>query len=154
MLRTYDAVAENCVPENLVPENNGQMAEQYDCSSNTSDDHRPIMSSTDRETVRILIETAIADVDAIPIADLRSTCRERASVALRRQMAMYLANTEFGLSFTEVGKLFSRDRTTVSHACAVIEDWRDDLAVDQMLEMLAVWIFARCPTLRAHVERA
>ncbi|MEQ8823668.1 MAG: hypothetical protein RIC14_04770 [Filomicrobium sp.] len=37
---------------------------------------------------------------------------------------------------TEVGRIFERDRTTVSHACALIEDRRDEPIFDQLLEML------------------
>jgi hypothetical protein len=55
---------------------------------------------------------------------------------LARQTAMYLANVAFGLSFTEISKLFGRDRTTVTHACAVIEDLRDNVAVDRALTIL------------------
>ncbi|MGE0024726.1 MAG: hypothetical protein AB7S70_13975, partial [Hyphomicrobium sp.] len=44
-----------------------------------------------------------------------------------------------GLSLTDVGQVFSRDRTTVAHACAVIEDRRDDPAFDRALELME-WI--------------
>jgi chromosomal replication initiation ATPase DnaA len=40
------------------------------------------------------------------------------------------------LSLTEVGMLFARDRTTVSHACSVVEDRRDDPELDGRLEHL------------------
>ena len=48
---------------------------------------------------------------------------------------MYLAHVVCGLSVTEVGALFARDRTTVSHAC-VVEDRRDDPELDGRLEHL------------------
>ncbi len=48
-------------------------------------------------------------------------------------MAMYLAHVACGLSLTEVGALFDRDRTTVAHGCGVIEDLRDDPATDRTL---------------------
>jgi chromosomal replication initiation ATPase DnaA len=34
---------------------------------------------------------------------------------------------------TEVGHLFGRDRTTVAHACALIEDAREDPAFEQQV---------------------
>ncbi len=52
-------------------------------------------------------------------------------------MAMYLAHVAFRLSFTQVGNLFGRDRTTVAHACGVIEDLRDDEHLDRALTVLA-----------------
>ncbi len=85
---------------------------------------------------RIAIEYSVSRVFAIPADDLRSATRGRATVALARQAAMYLAHTVCGLSLTEVGRLFERDRTTVSHACALIEDQRDDEVFDQLLELL------------------
>lgn len=64
------------------------------------------------------------------------SCIHTAPIALARQTAMYLAHVTFGLTFTEVGRLFRRDRTTVAHACAVIEDLRDDPAIDRALSIL------------------
>jgi hypothetical protein len=37
---------------------------------------------------------------------------------------------------TEVGILFGRDRTTVAHACSLVEDGRDDPELDRRLEHL------------------
>jgi hypothetical protein len=49
---------------------------------------------------------------------------------------MYLAHVAGGLPLAEVGRLFKRDRTTVAHACAVVEDRRDDPAFDRALAIL------------------
>ncbi|GGA76181.1 hypothetical protein GCM10011385_32740 [Nitratireductor aestuarii] len=40
-----------------------------------------------------------------------------------------------GLSMAEVGRGFGRDRTTVMHACHLIEDMRDDAEFDQIVRM-------------------
>jgi hypothetical protein len=37
---------------------------------------------------------------------------------------------------TDTGRLFGRDRTTVAHACGVIEDKRDDPLFDRALDLL------------------
>jgi hypothetical protein len=58
------------------------------------------------------------------------------AAAFARQIAMYLAHVGFGLSMAEVGRAFGRDRTTVVHACHLIEDRRDDVRFDQMLDHL------------------
>ena len=59
-------------------------------------------------------------------------------------MAMYLAHVAFRLSFTQVGRLFGRDRTTVAHACGVIEDLRDDQIIDRALTVLTAALTAPC----------
>ena len=49
---------------------------------------------------------------------------------------MYLAHVGCGMTLTEADWLFGRDRTTVAHACMVVEDKRDDPIWDQMLDLL------------------
>jgi len=49
---------------------------------------------------------------------------------------MYLSHVVLGLTLTEVGQVFARDRTTVAYACSRVEDLRDDLAFDRSLELL------------------
>lgn len=56
--------------------------------------------------------------------------------AFARQVAIYLMHVCFGLSFAAVGRMFHRDRTTVAHACRVIEDRRDDCELDRRLAAL------------------
>lgn len=85
---------------------------------------------------RLAIEGLVSRIFDVPPNALRSSTRGRAHVALARQAAMYLAHVVCGLSMTEVGRIFERDRTTVAHACALIEDRRDDVEFDQLLELL------------------
>jgi hypothetical protein len=49
---------------------------------------------------------------------------------------MYLCHVLLGLNLTEVGHYFGRDRTTVSHACAQIEDAREDRDIDAEIQAL------------------
>ncbi len=49
---------------------------------------------------------------------------------------MYLAHVGFALSFETIGRAFDRDRTTVAHACRVVEDSRDDARLDRRLAAL------------------
>ena len=99
---------------------------------------------------REAIERAVGQVFGIAGKDLRRSTRGRARVALARQVAMYLAHVGCGLSLTETGRLFERDRTTVAHACGVIEDRRDDPIFDRVLDLLewAVPVLPRRPTSR------
>jgi chromosomal replication initiation ATPase DnaA len=71
--------------------------------------------------------------------DLNRLTRGRAHIALARQVAMYLAHVACGMSLTDTGRLFGRDRTTVAHACGVIEDRRDDPVFDRALDLLE-WV--------------
>jgi len=48
---------------------------------------------------------------------------------------MYVTHVMMGLSMAEVGRGFGRDRTTVMHACHLIEDMRDDPEFDQIVRM-------------------
>ena len=86
--------------------------------------------------VRRAIDPAVAAVFEVDIGDLRAPTRCSPRTAFARQVAMYLAHVVCGLSLTEVGALFARDRTTVAHACSVVEDRRDDPALDGRLEHL------------------
>ncbi len=91
---------------------------------------------------RIVIDATVAHVFGVPPRDLQGLSRGPARVAHARQVAMYLAHVVFSLSFSDTGRLFGRDRTTVSHACSVIEDRRDDATFDRVLELLESVILA------------
>ncbi|ABS15400.1 Chromosomal replication initiator DnaA domain protein [Brucella anthropi ATCC 49188] len=66
-------------------------------------------------------------------AELRSPLRCRREVARVRQIGMYVAHTAFGLAMREVAAGFARDRTTVMHACHLVEDMRDDTEFDAIV---------------------
>jgi hypothetical protein len=85
---------------------------------------------------REAIEQAVIQVFGVAHGELHRLSRGKAKVALARQVAMYLAHVACRLSLTDTGKLFGRDRTTVAHACAVIEDRRDDPLFDRALDLL------------------
>jgi chromosomal replication initiation ATPase DnaA len=55
---------------------------------------------------------------------------------------MYLCHVAVGRSLQAVGEVFGRDRTTVSYACALIEDMRDDRAFDAAVAALELRIDA------------
>lgn len=88
------------------------------------------------ELPRLVIERAVSHVFDVDISDISSATRGKKQVALARQVAMYLAHITCGLTLTETGQLFMRDRTTVAHACSLVEDRRDDASFDLALEFL------------------
>ncbi|WP_421577907.1 helix-turn-helix domain-containing protein [Shinella sp. M31] len=59
----------------------------------------------------------------------RSTCHVR-------QISMYVCHVVLQLSLSDIGAAFGRDRTTVGHACNVVEDRRDDAAFDAFVSAI------------------
>jgi len=85
-------------------------------------------------SIRELTERTSGIILQISHDALRAGGRHRAC-ADARQVAMYLAHVSFGLTLTEVGALFGRDRTTVAHGCARVEDRREHRAFDLALDV-------------------
>ena len=82
--------------------------------------------------------------------ELRRSGRTSLAVSRVRQIAMYVAHVVLHLSMQDVGRGFGRDRTTVLHACHLVEDLRDDPEFDRtvvMTERVAV------AALRSRFER-
>lgn len=84
------------------------------------------LSTEDRN--RLLSE--ICEALSVPLAQLLAPSRCKAEIAFKRQIAMYVTHVTVGLSFTQVGKIFGRDRCTVRAAAGVVEDKRDDVLFD------------------------
>ena len=82
------------------------------------------------------IVALVADEFGLDAASLMSPTRGSPRAAYARQVAMYLAHVGLALSFEAIGLAFDRDRTTVSHACRVVEDSRDDEQQDRRLALL------------------
>lgn len=78
----------------------------------------------DRRVARIIDLAAAAH--GVTSAEVLSRRRCSIEVTVARQLAMYLVHTLLRQTYKEVGVLFGRDRTTVSHACARTEDRRED----------------------------
>ncbi len=83
-----------------------------------------------RDRLRAVVEDIVAWVFEVDPALLRLPNRGRANVALARQVAMYISHIGYGLNLTDVGVVFERDRTTVAHACSVVELRREDPEFD------------------------
>src|SRR5262245_41560548 len=87
-------------------------------------------------SARDALEQTVTGVFMVGSSDLWSGTRGCSRAAFARQVAMYLAHVALGLTLTEVGQVFARDRTTVAYACSRVEDLRDDLALHRSLELL------------------
>jgi chromosomal replication initiation ATPase DnaA len=95
------------------------------------------------ERMRRMLTEAIGEALGIRPDRILSPVRGTARVALARQVAIYLARTRLGLSFTEAGRLFRRDRTTAAHACRRVEETRDDAVFDALIDSLDATIAGR-----------
>ncbi|NMG38966.1 chromosomal replication initiator DnaA [Chelativorans sp. ZYF759] len=78
----------------------------------------------------IAIMAALFD---LPSRELRRPGRSTIDIARVRQIAMYVAHVVLQLTMGEVGRGFGRDRTTVLHACHLVEDMRDDPEFDRIV---------------------
>ncbi|MDH6269140.1 hypothetical protein M2360_004566 [Rhizobium sp. SG_E_25_P2] len=50
-----------------------------------------------------------------------------------QQIAMYVCHVVLQMTMSEVGRGFGRDRSTVGHACARVEDRRDEAGFDRLV---------------------
>lgn len=53
-----------------------------------------------------------------------------------RQVAMYVCHVAYSMPMGEVAQAFGRDRSTVGHACRMVEDRRDDRAYDTFVAIV------------------
>ncbi|HEX7791829.1 MAG TPA: helix-turn-helix domain-containing protein [Afipia sp.] len=93
-----------------------------------SSDHHILAGTPDR--LCRLVARCVALDFGLEAGYLEAALRGSQRVAFARQIAMYLAHVGFALNFDAVGRAFGRDRTTVAHACRVVEDGRDDIWFD------------------------
>jgi chromosomal replication initiator protein len=80
------------------------------------------------------IQNAVAKIFHVPIAELREKDSKR-TVAVPRQVAMYLASQMTGASLPEIGQYFGgKHHTTVMHSIAKIDEHRQtDQALDRVV---------------------
>lgn len=86
----------------------------------------------DRARARIVV-SAVAMEFSVP--DFVMTSRRKGSnqVSYARQIAMYLMRCVYGSTKQRIAEVFERHYTTVSHACNLIEEHRDDPVLDEKL---------------------
>ncbi|MEL6436444.1 MAG: helix-turn-helix domain-containing protein, partial [Pseudomonadota bacterium] len=78
----------------------------------------------------------LSEVLEVPGDMLRSPSRCSKDIALSRQIGMYLAHTSIRLTMAQVGLGFQRGKSTVVHACHLVEDMREDATFDAFLARL------------------
>ena len=84
--------------------------------------HDPAMFVVAQRATLALFVTG--QVYGVPVEEMRQPTRGRPQVARARQIAVHLARRVFGLSWGQLAGEFRRDRTTVQHACGLIDGMR------------------------------
>lgn len=83
-----------------------------------------------------LVLKLVSILERIEPKELTGTSRGKADICLARQVAMYLMHTVFSVPYHRVADFMGRDRTTISHACKLVEDLRDNQEFDKRLEAM------------------
>jgi hypothetical protein len=79
-----------------------------------------------------------ADCFDVPLQAILAGTRGTPKSAYARQAAMYLSHVALGTTLSAIGRFFSRDHSTVAHACRRVEDRRDDPAFDALIGELGL----------------
>lgn len=109
------------------------------------------MPNTNAPSARALSRLCLAAAAAacgVRPAEIASPRRGPAPVARARQLAAYLQHVAFGASLSACGACFRRDRASIRHACARVEDARDDPRVDSAVARLEQALIAERQMLR------
>jgi hypothetical protein len=83
-----------------------------------------------------LAQMAVCEAFGVHLIALAAEGRGNHTVAFARQTAMYLCRLVFAMRLTEIAQCFGRDRTTVAHAIARIEEAREDARFDATLGVI------------------
>lgn len=79
----------------------------------------------------------VASDRRVPATSIIWPTRGPAPMAFARGVCMYLVHVEASYSLSDTGFLFGRDRTTVAHACVIVEDRRDHQPFDDAMESMS-----------------
>ena len=99
-------------------------------------DWRELRNESGDRLKAALVAHLVAVATGVPAQAVLGTNGKAVAVVRARQIAIYLAHTGLGWPQERVGAAFRRDRSTVSHSCARVEDWRGDEAFDRQLSEL------------------
>lgn len=112
------------------PENNRSL--YWDLKQTFDDRFAPTGMGREEETIRICdgMIDILSICFSVPGREIRQMGRSATAIARVRQIGMYVCHVAIGMTMQEVAIGFQRDRSTVVHACHLIEDMRDDSDFD------------------------
>ena len=85
-----------------------------------------IIQTSKRQMLASLITRIVAGEYRISLKRLFAGGRGNKKESLARHITVYLLHTLLSLSYKEISFVFGKDRTSISYACRIIEDLRDD----------------------------
>jgi chromosomal replication initiation ATPase DnaA len=91
-----------------------------------------------------LAQAIVMQVYAVTAGEMRAPTRGRPRAARARQIAVHLARSVFQMSHKQLAAEFGRDRSTICHACNLIDRLRE---ADDEFDSTLRW-------LEAHLRRA
>jgi hypothetical protein len=94
------------------------------------------VSPSPRHAVWTALATLTAVALDVPVGEVAGPARGRPRSAFARQLAYYLAVTTLGWTATDAARICGRDRKSVRHGLARVEDLRDCPAFDAMVSAL------------------
>lgn len=103
---------------------------------------RPFSAPDAGHEFSALCRAAASAACGVSTSDIASPDR-CAPVSRARHLAIYLHHVVFGASLSSCGRMFARDRTSIRHACANIEDRRDDPRFDRAVALLEEALLAQ-----------
>ena len=83
-----------------------------------------------------LLARSVARLRGVTLRQMLASGRGNAPAARARQLAMYLAHVLLGRPQDAVGRLFGRHASTVSYACRVMEDLRDNPPLEMEIALI------------------
>ncbi|RZJ91106.1 MAG: chromosomal replication initiator DnaA [Brevundimonas sp.] len=101
-------------------------------TSDGYEDYRVPVAEQDRTKAGVALHVVSA-LSGVPVAQMtRLRTTPRATRA--RWIAMYLAHVAFGWTLERVGHVFGLNRATAGTACRWVEDERDQLEFDRVVD--------------------
>jgi chromosomal replication initiation ATPase DnaA len=73
-----------------------------------------------------LAQAIVAQIYAVTATEMRGATRGRPRAARARQIAIHLVRSVFEMSHKQLAAEFSRDRSTICHACHLIARLREE----------------------------
>jgi hypothetical protein len=96
----------------------------------------PVQHADTAQGAELIVLACVVSAFGVSPREIAGRSRGLAHVALARQVAMYMHHVVLRQSLTAIARRFERDRTTVAHACRVVEDRRDDPAFEECLDAI------------------
>lgn len=94
------------------------------------------LPSTKKKMLAKFVNQMVATAYEVTGDHLFNNARGNSREIRARQISMYLMHICLSFSLTEIARIYARDRTTIGHACRVIEDMRDTPVFDdRIIEM-------------------